>query len=177
MLVGTWNDGVLFYRNRGTRAAPRFEPDSAATLRLSRGSHATPTLGDLDGDGDLDLLLGKSSGEIEYLRNDGSPATPRFVLADERFAGIDAGRRSRPWLVDVDFDGDLDLLVGGEDGVVALWRNVGSAREPRLVAVPGARLPLPPLAAPAAADLDGDGRAELVIGGIAGGLLFFRLPD
>ena len=177
LLLGTWNDGVLLYRNRGTRPVPRYAIDSAATLHLSRGSHATPTLGDLDGDGDLDLLLGKSSGEIEYLRNEGTAAAPRFVLASERFGDIDVGRRSRPWLVDLDGDGDLDLLVGGEDGVVWLWRNEGSTREPHFVPDPAVHLVLPPLAAPSAADLDGDGRPELVIGGVAGGLLLYRLPE
>src|SRR5690606_9588686 len=94
MLLGTWNEGVLYFRNVGTREAPRFEPDSARTIRLTRGSNSTPALGDIDGDGDLDLFIGEASGEVNFYRNDGSASEPRFTLVSDAFEGIDVGRRS-----------------------------------------------------------------------------------
>jgi len=48
-------------------------------------------------------------------------------------------------------------------------------RDPRfLPAEPPSPLPLHPYAAPAPADLDADGRTDLVAGSLGGGLLFFR---
>ncbi|HEY8468337.1 MAG TPA: VCBS repeat-containing protein [Longimicrobiales bacterium] len=175
LALGTWNDGVLFYINEGTRHEPRWVQDTTLTLRLTRGSNATPAFADIDGDGDLDLLVGEASGELNYFRNEGTQREPRFVLVSDRFQEIDAGRRSHPALLDIDGDGDLDLLVGREEGGVAFYLNTGTTRDPRFQpAEPPAPLPLHPYAAPAPADLDGDGRADLVVGSLGGGLLFFR---
>ena len=174
MLLGTWNEGVLFLRNQGSRAEPRFVQDTTRTITLTRGSNATPALGDVDGDGDLDLFVGEASGAVNFYRNDGSVQDPRFALVSDTFGGIDAGRRSHPALTDIDEDGDLDLLFGSEEGGALLYRNEGTSAEPRFVADATFLLPLHPTAAPVFADVDGDGVAELFAGGLSGGLTYYR---
>ncbi|HUG42071.1 MAG TPA: VCBS repeat-containing protein [Longimicrobiales bacterium] len=174
LLVGTWNDGVLYYRNTGTAAAPSWELAADPLVELTRGSNSTPALGDIDGDGDLDLFVGEASGTINYYRNTGSPTAPRFELVSDEWEGIDVGRRSHPSLVDLDGDGDLDLVIGNEAGELRVWRNQGTHREPRFVAEPGSRLPQLPYAAPAWGDLYGDGSPQLVLGNLGGGLGFYR---
>lgn len=169
LLVGTWNDGLHFLRNdRG-----RFVRDSIAIPQL-RGGHLTPALGDLDGDGDLDLLVGEGSGEVNLMRNVGTAALPRFELLTEQLAEIDAGRRSHPTLVDVDGDGDLDLVVGSETGGLRYYRNAGSAAEARFVADSSFSLRLHAASAPVFGDLDGDGDPDLLSGTLGGGLLYFE---
>jgi hypothetical protein len=86
----------------------------AAFVTLTRGRNATPALGDIDGDGDLDLFIGESSGDINFYRNEGSAAEPRFELVADKFEGIDGGRRSVPSLVDIDGDGDLDVVISND---------------------------------------------------------------
>ena len=174
LVLGTWNAGVLFYRNEGSAATPRWVQDTTATLQLTRGSNSVPTFGDLDGDGDLDLLVGEASGEVNFYRNSGSAQAFRFELVTEVFQEIDAGRRSHPALLDYDGDGDLDLLMGAEEGGIAYYRNDGSKREPKYVLDPTVRIPTPPISAPAFGDLNGDGRPELIIGTGVGGLLYFE---
>jgi hypothetical protein len=173
LLLGTWSARVGYYRNDGTRSAPAFTPVDTALITITRGSNTTPALGDVDGDGDLDLLVGEASGALNFYRNDGGPATPRLVLVSDTFDGIDVGRRSAPTLADVDGDGDLDLLVGSDAEGVLLFRNEGSRSIPRFLRDPRFRLDVPPLAAPAAGDLDGDGDLDLVVGGVGGGATFF----
>ena len=172
LLVGTWNDGIRVYRDAGAPAAARWAADTAATLRLPRGSHATPALADVDGDGDLDLVAGEASGELNLWRNDGTRTAPRWVLASEAWLGVDAGRRSAPAFADVDGDGDQDLLVGREEGGLLLWRNTGSARAPTFTADPSFTVSLPMLSTPAPGDLDGDGRPELLAGNMSGGIVY-----
>jgi hypothetical protein len=175
LMLGTWNQGVLLYRNEGTRQAPRWVADSTVRLALPRGSHATPVLGDLDGDGDLDLVAGQSSGALTFYRNDGTRARPKFAMAEEQIEGVKVERRSAPALVDLDRDGRLDLVVGSEKGGAAAFRNTSSRGAPlRFAHVSGFSLALPPVSTPAVADLDGDGVLDIVSGTVAGGVVFFR---
>ena len=173
-ITGSWRDHLAFHRGGGmANGTPAFTLVDTAFARISRGSNTVPALGDLDGDGDLDLVVGEASGTLNWFRNDGSGTAPAFGPAAEDWLGIDVGRRATPALADLDGDGDLDLLVGEEGGAVALWRNRGSRTEPRFEPDPGFALAAHPYAAPAAADLDGDGRPEILTGTASGGVLYF----
>ncbi|MDX1660351.1 MAG: VCBS repeat-containing protein, partial [Gemmatimonadota bacterium] len=170
LALGTWNDGVLLYENVGTATAPEWEAGDAPLVELTRGSHATPAFADLDGDGDLDLVAGESSGEVNLWRNEGSASKPLFVLVSDTLNGIDVGRRSHPALADLDGDGAVDLLVAGESGEATIHRGTGELGFER---DPWKRFALPGIAAPVFADLDGDGAPELLVGEISGGLRYY----
>jgi uncharacterized protein (DUF2141 family) len=176
LILGTWQNAVQFYRGDGTAGQPHFTLVDSALVTLTRGSHATPFLADLDGDGDLDMVVGEGSGSINYYRNDGTRSAPRFTLVSDEWLGLRPGRRSVPRLVDLDGDGKLDLVVGTENGRPMILRNTGTRTEPAFAADP-VELDWPPLTAPAFADLDGDGRLDLLLGNAGGGLLYYhRLP-
>jgi len=170
LIMGQWGARLAWYWG----GAGGFELVDSAVVTITRGSNTVPTLGDLDGDGDLDLLIGESSGWLNYYRNDGTPARPAFALVSDEFEGIKPGRRSAPHLVDLDGDGDLDLLVGSESDGLALYRNGGTRAVGRFQRDSTFALAVPVLAAPAAGDLDGDGDADLLVGGAGGGVVYFE---
>jgi hypothetical protein len=175
LVLGTWNQGVLFYRNDGTKTTPRWAADGEATLELPRGTHATPAVGDLDRDGDVDLLVGQANGALTFFRNDGSATRPRFVLGEEQVADIRVQRRSAPALVDLDGDGALDLVLGSEKGGAVAFRGAATRSQPlRFTPLTSFAAPLPILSTPAVADIDGDGRLDIISGGTAGGLVFVK---
>ncbi|MGD8328976.1 MAG: VCBS repeat-containing protein [Acidobacteriota bacterium] len=174
MIMGTWQDAMWLVINEGNADAPRWAIADEAAVTLSRGRNATPTLGDIDGDGDLDLFVGESSGDINFYRNDGGASAPEFVLVSDKFGNIDAGRRSVPTLVDIDGDGDLDLVIGSEADGLMLYRNDGSATAPEFVRDESFAPAVHPFSAPAFADVDGDGDVDLFVGGIGGGLLYYE---
>ncbi|MCH8811610.1 MAG: VCBS repeat-containing protein [Gemmatimonadetes bacterium] len=176
MLVGTWNAGVALYLNEGTRTEPEFVLQDTTFVRLTRGSNSAPALTDVDGDGDLDLFIGESSGELNFYRNVGTPLAPSFELVSDRFGEIDVGRRSFPTFADVDGDGDEDLLLGREEGGVLLYLRVGSTAdgEPVFVLDSTFTLPLPRYSTPSLVDIDGDGDLDVFSGGLGGGLIFLE---
>jgi hypothetical protein len=174
ILMGTWRDELMLVINEGQVTEPNWTIDDSAIVKLTRGRNATPTLGDIDDDGDLDLFIGESSGDINFYRNDGGSDGPEFILVDDKYGGIDVGRRSVPTLVDIDTDGDLDLVVGSEAEGLKLYRNNGTLREANFVLDETFDVPVPPFSAPIFTDVDGDGDADLFVGGIGGGLLYFE---
>jgi len=174
MLLGTWNQDVLFFRNQGSARAPRWVKDEAGTIRPPRVSQAAPALADIDGDGDLDLFIGQANGAITFYRNEGTPRAPRFTLVSERLDDIRVGRRSVPAVVDVDGDGLLDLVIGREERGAVTYRNAGTATAPRFVEHKDFSLPLPPLSSPAFADVTGDGVVDVLSGTASGGVALYR---
>jgi hypothetical protein len=173
MLLGTWRDAVPWYRNEGTGAEPRFVLADSALVRLTRGSHATPSLADLDGDGDLDLFVGEASGAVNFYRNDGDRTTPKFSLVSDEWEGITGARRSVPRPTDLDGDGDLDIVIGTEAGAPIVLRNTGTRTSPAFARDAGTT-EWPAASAPAFGDLDGDGDLDVVLGNAGGGLMFLE---
>ncbi|MFV1981146.1 MAG: FG-GAP repeat domain-containing protein, partial [Rhodothermia bacterium] len=177
LLMGTWNKGISFYRNNGSPESARFDLVDEAYVTLTRGSNTTPTLADIDGDGDLDLFSGESSGTINFYRNEGSPTQPRFELVTDRLDDIDVGRRSVPVLVDLDGDQDFDLVIGSETGETFVYRNEGTSTMHHFLLDQEATISLPVFATPELADLDGDGDLDIVSGGSGGGLVYYRFDQ
>lgn len=84
---------------------------------------------DWDGDGDYDLIIGDIRGKVYLVPNEGTPESYAFGK-EKQLASVKS--RAGPFTADWDGDGDLDLLVGADDGSVSLFRNTGSAKSPEL---------------------------------------------
>jgi hypothetical protein len=175
IVTGTWTDRIQWYRNTGSRTAPSWTLADTALVTITRGTNTTPSFGDLDGDGLVDLVIGEASGAINLYRNAGTKTSPKFELVSDQFQEIRVGRRSAPLVVDMDADGKLDLLIGNAAGRVDLWRNVTAAgsravrfeRDSTFVVESHGN------AMPAAGDLRRTGRLDLLVGTAAGGLRWF----
>ncbi|HEY9228682.1 MAG TPA: VCBS repeat-containing protein [Gemmatimonadaceae bacterium] len=174
LVVGTWSDRIQWYRNTGTPTSPAWTLADTALVTITRGTNTTPSFGDLDGDGLVDLVIGEASGVINLYRNVGTKTSPKFELMSDHFQDIKVGRRSAPVLVDMDGDARVDMVIGSADGNVELWRNVTSAdksirfeRDASFVVKSHGN------AMPAVGDLRHTGRKDLLIGTSAGGIRWF----
>ena len=123
--VGNNAGDTLFYQNTGSVSAPAFAAPSTNPFGLSDvGTYAAPTLVDIDGDGDLDALLGDQSGNTLLYLNTGSVSAPAFATPSTNPFGLtDAGDYVRPTFVDLDGDSDLDAFVGNKNGDMLFFLN------------------------------------------------------
>lgn len=119
----------------------------------------SPAAGDVDGDGDLEVVVLDQEANL-YV----------FDAAGQELPGwpVDVGSFSNttPALADLDGQPGAEILAGTTDGRLAAYRKDGSP-------VPGswpAALGVMGPASPAVADLDGDGEVEIVAVNAAGGL-------
>jgi hypothetical protein len=171
LVVGAANgndrNNLILVRNDGTLEAPVWTVvDSTVIDMIDFGSNTMPAFGDLDGDGDFDLLVGTELGTICYFENVGNIVSPSFRLRSENFAGVDVGLSAAPELVDWDGDGDLDLLLGTWTGKIEFWRNEGDQTSfvPVQVMSELAGITVDAWAVPQAVDFDGNGRWDLLVG-------------
>lgn len=114
-------DHIKYYPNVGNENLPNFQSSSPflQSEMLDLGEETFPELTDLDGDGDLDLIVGQKGRVINegfraslYLfENTGNPISPAFELVDDDFLELfsEAFVFIKPRFVDLDNDGDLDL--------------------------------------------------------------------
>lgn len=139
--------------------------DAGSLRTIGSGSVAGTSVdaADVDGDGDIDVL-GASAGDSSLTWFESQPATPNVVFVRHTIA-TDVAGISRASLVDLDRDGDLDVLaVAAGDGTIAWFENDGAQNFTRrlVAAVAG-------VAAITHADVDGDGDLDLLVAAGAGG--------
>lgn len=128
------------------------------TLDVPVSVYSPAALGDLDGDGKLDIVIGidvpiAQEGGVYALKGDGTqlsgwPVKPAKV-------GADKGIRAAVALGDLDKDGKLDVVVGGKDGSIYAFKADG-----RLMWEKPTGAPI--YASPVLGDIDKDGFLEVV---------------
>ncbi len=177
--VGDWSGHTYFFENTGTAQSPAFaSPSVDPFFGLAGLGIASPTFADIDGDGDLDALVGDGDGDTIFFENTGTARSPAFAAPISDPFGLAAVHMfATPAFADVDGDGDLDALVGDQDGDTIFFENTGSVESPAFavpITDPFGLADVGGHASPTLADLDGDGDLDVFLGDIGGAIFLFE---
>lgn len=180
-------NNVKVYSNNGTATFPLFDGASEPFFQnemIDLGENTFPTLEDIDGDGDLDLLVGNKgvtngtniSSTLSVFDNTGNRFTPSFDLTNSNLFDLESlnYQNIKPQFTDADGDGDRDLF----------YQATLSANDTRVffreATSPGNFATAVEINAPTNFDdnpffydIDGDGDLDLLIGRQLGSLSLF----
>ncbi len=127
---GSWRNGplhglVYWVENSGSDADPKYS-DQPQTIQADGAGidvygWPSPNFADFDDDGDLDLICGEFLDGFTWFENIGDRKQPRYA-AGRKLNAPDGKplqmelQMITPTAIDWDDDGDIDLVVGDEDG-------------------------------------------------------------
>ncbi|MDZ4689232.1 MAG: VCBS repeat-containing protein [Planctomycetaceae bacterium] len=194
---GEWTHGplhgyVYLVRNTATTDQPKYAEPVRLTTNdgklIDTFGMPSPSFGDFDKDGDLDLLCGEFLDGFTYFANLGTRSEPKYAPGQRlQFAGEPLTMHLQmitPTAIDWDADGDLDLIVGDEDGRVAFIEHTGRVthgvpefKPPTYFQQEAKELKFGALVTPVGVDWDGDGDDDLVCGNTSGNIGWFENLD
>jgi hypothetical protein len=171
---------IYYFENLGTSTSPNYKLITENFSGISGDLSVTPSFGDLDDDGDYDLLVGRFDGKISFYINIGTAVNPNFsyegLLTDVLSNPIDVGTSSIPLLLDNDSDGDFDLSIGSFNGRLTYYQNIGSTLNHSFNADPNyfIGIDVGDNSSPFLIDFDDDGDFDLFCGTRAGSIEYFQ---
>ena len=136
MANGTPISKIAHYKNTGSTQQAEFslitdDFESISNINLNTNLNTPalnlyPSFGDLNGDGEEDLILGDSDGKVHLFINSGGS----FTINTPNLNNIDVGYFATPQIIDVNRDGLTDLIIGNKKGTISYFQNMGTQTNP-----------------------------------------------
>jgi hypothetical protein len=132
---GTYKSGLTAYKNVGSLNSPAFELVSRDQWSLSNFniSNMVPTFGDVDLDGDIDMITGANDGTFYYFENTaGTGNAFQFTFKSNYLTGLDIGNLSTPFLnTSLSSNARLAMLSGERFDNINYWQDTSNTAEPK----------------------------------------------
>ena len=173
LIVGT-GDGELVVYNKDMTNTYVLQSNGHPFSRINR-RRAAPFLTNLDDDSDLELILGETNGILSYYDKN---SEGNYINKNQYYSPmnkIDLGGNTAPFLVNLDQDSDLELVVANNNGIL----NVVDKNSENIYVVqsreksPFNSISILPNSIINFANLDDDSSLELLVGRNQGSLRYF----
>jgi len=179
----------LYYVLNTTTAGISFANQQVQTTGFNIFAAENISIVDVDRDGLVDLLVGRTNGSMEYWKNNGPAGGPTFALQTSSYLGLSSTvlrQNLTASIADLDADGKTDLLLGNQDGHITVINDFRSAADANTGATDivynpllekyearnlGGRIWTAPV------NLFGTAKPAIVVGNILGGLSILRNDD
>jgi hypothetical protein len=189
LLIGTAAGPVSYYRNTGGTGSIAFQFETADFQALQAGTNTAPEIGDVNGDGKPDILIGNQLGNVVYFENTGTSTNPLFTKLTDSLGRIDVrdGYFTGSAVVrmaDFNNNGNPDLVVGNEWGSLYFYADIRNNITGQ-IPVSSQSFYYPTVnitkdlrpgqfVSPAVGEVDGDNLPDLFIGTFRGGIELYR---
>ncbi len=169
------NSNGTGYGGQKSFTAPQFDLITSNFCSIDIGDNAVPAIADIDGDGLLDLIIGKTDGTLSHYEQTVVNSTS-FTLITNNFNSIDIGDESEPAFTDLNGDGKLDLLVGEHNAQIHYYRqNALYSNDFTLVTNDLLSSNFTYIyVVPEISDIDNDGLLDLFIGNYDGNVYYYK---
>jgi hypothetical protein len=135
-ITSHYSASVAYFKNIGTKYKPVFQlvTNDLAGLRKLGYTSLIPSVGDINGDGKPDIILGTSNKILIYLENNSiSSDSLTFSPPIVNYKSLSVPEYAAVQLFDLNKDGLLDLIVGARRGIISYYKNEGTATNPNFV--------------------------------------------
>ncbi len=187
LVLGKGDGYISFYKNNASNNTmtpvygfPTLLNDQFGTLDV--GDYAAPFIYDLNKDGKNDLVVGSQMGNLYYFRNTTSGGLPSFFKVTDTLGGIKIFEEGNVYTYVVPFIGKIDdsgkeyLLLGTQGGTVYRYDSITSTNFTKYNRLDSnyCYINVHQRAAPFVADIDNDGKKEMMIGSFSGGVVMYK---
>jgi len=130
----TFISKISYFKNTGNMHNPEFTlvTNDFAELSSLKTTALYPAFGDMDNDGDIDMIIGCEGGGFKFYKNIADAGNEPLMIA-EHLPSLDTviiGKFSTPQLIDLDQDGLIDLVSGEKNGNLNFFKNTGNLQNP-----------------------------------------------
>lgn len=190
LILGMTDGTVLLFNNNAAsgsvqpvwvQASTKLKNNSGADIDV--GNYAAPFIYDVDSDGKKDLVVGNQAGDLYYYHNIGTGSGIKLAYAAQNLGGVKIAEPgniynySAPFIGKLDNTGKTYLLVGSQSGMLYRYDGLqgGNTTVPYTLVDSGySKVYAGPRSVPAIADIDTDGRYDMVVGNVLGGVKLFK---